>query len=309
MRINHAAIIGKGAVGLMYGSLIARNIGPQAIQFAMDDARFLRHAHEKPLINGTPCQIQTIPMSEAHPVDLVILACKATGLDAAIESMAPLVGPSTCIASLLNGITSEQRIAARYGWDHLVLGIAQGMDAVFLDSRLTYHHTGEIRFGAAQDTLPGVCESIADFYQRAGIAHTVEDDIRRRMWIKLALNCGINQTCMVFGGTYGTASAPGEQNRCFIAAMREVLAVGRAEGVQITEADLSQMAQLIASLDPDGMPSMAQDRLNRKKTEVEEFSGTICRLAEKHHILTPQNAWLYKRIREIEGTWPAPGVR
>ena len=60
------------------------------------------------------------------------------------------------------------------------------------------------------------------------------------------------------------------------------------------------MAQLIASLDPAGMPSMAQDRVNEKPTEVEEFSGTICRLAERHGLLVLTNQWLYQRIRELE---------
>lgn len=304
MQIERAAIVGKGAVGLMYGSLIAQNIGPDAVEFAMDDERFRRHAGEEVLVNGEPCQIRTIPMSEAKPVDLVILAVKAGGLDAAIESMAPLMGPNTCIASLLNGITSEERIAQRYGWERVVLGIAQGMDAVFLNGELTFTHTGEIRFGAAAGTLPGVCNAIADFYARAGIAHVVEDDIRHRMWVKLMLNVGINQTCMVYGGTYGSASEPAsEQNRSFIAAMRETLAVGRAEGVNMGEADLTEMAELIASLDPEGMPSMAQDRIARRRTEVEEFSGTICRLAAKHDILVPTNTWLAQRIRAIEGSY------
>ena len=69
------------------------------------------------------------------------------------------------------------------------------------------------------------------------------------------------------------------------------------------EADLTEMATLIASLDPTGMPSMAQDRIARRRTEVEEFSGTICRLAAKHGILVPTNEWLYRRIREIESSW------
>lgn len=303
MRIEKAAIIGKGAVGLLYGGLIARHIGPQAVQFAMDDERFARHAGEVVRINGEPCTIETIPMSKAQPVDLVILACKAGGLQTAIDTMALLVGPTTCIASLINGITSEERIAARFGWDHLVLGICQGMDAVFLDGELTYTHTGEIRFGAAPQTAPGVVEAIDDFYTRAGIAHVVEADPLRRMWVKLMLNVGINQTCMAYGGTYGSASTPGEQQRCFIAAMREALAVGRAEGIDITEDDLAHMASLVASLDPSGMPSMAQDRINKRRTEVEEFAGAIRRLARKHGILVPHNDWLYQRIRDIEESW------
>ena len=145
---------------------------------------------------------------------------------------------------------------------------------------------------------------IADFYERAGVAHVVEKDIRHRMWAKLMMNAGINQTCMAYGGTYGSATERGsEQRRCFVGAMREALAVANAEGVALTEADLSQMLHVIESLDPDGMPSMAQDRIAHRKTEVEEFSGTILHLAAKYRIEVPQNEWLYQRIREIEESW------
>ena len=102
----------------------------------------------------------------------------------------------------------------------------------------------------------------------------------------------------------GSATEPGsEQRRCFVSAMRETLAVANAEGIELTEADLTQMVHLIEGLDPAGMPSMAQDRVARRKTEVDEFAGTICRLAAKHGIQVPQNEWLYSRIREIEASW------
>ena len=301
MAIESVAIVGRGAVGMLYGSIAERNLGSDAVEFVMDDERFARHAGETPLVNGAPLRVPTVPASEAAPVDLVILATKATGLGQALDTMEGLVGPETRIVSLLNGVTSEERVAERFGWERTVLSVAQGMDAVFIGGEMTYAHPGEIRFGAAPGTKPGVVEEVADLYERAGIPHVVEADIRHRMWVKLMLNVGINQTCMAYGGTYGTASEPGsEQDRCFVAAMREALAVARAEGVDVTEEDLAQMAQLVASLDPAGMPSMAQDRINRRPTEVEEFAGTIIRLAEKHGILVPTNRWLYQRIRELE---------
>ena len=301
MAIESVAIVGRGAVGMLYGSIAEKNLGPGAVEFVMDDERFARHAGEVPTVNGEPLRVRTLAASEAGPVDLVILATKATGLDQALHTMERLVGPRTAIASLLNGITSEERVAERFGWGRTVLSVAQGMDAVFIGGEMTYTHPGEIRFGAAPGTDPGVVDAVADLYGRAGIPHVVEAGIRRRMWVKLMLNVGINQTCMAFGGTYGTASEPGgEQNRCFVAAMREALAVARAEGVDVTEADLAQMADLVAGLEPDGLPSMAQDRINRKPTEVEEFAGTVIRLAEKRGILVPTNLWLYGRIHEIE---------
>ena len=188
--------------------------------------------------------------------------------------------------SLLNGVTSEQRIAERFGWDNVVLATAQGLDATFLSGELRYSCAGHIHLGAAEGTAAGVV-----------------DDIRHRLWAKLMLNVGVNQTTMVFGGTYGSVTTDPEQVRCFVAAMREVRAVAAAEGVTLTEEELTGMFELCASMAPDGMPSMAQDRVARRPTEVEEFSGTICRLGQKHHVLTPQNAWLHERVRQIEASW------
>ena len=303
MRIETVAIIGKGAVGLLHGSKIAQAIGRERLEYVMDEERYLRHRDEQILINGEKQNFITIPASQARPVDLIILAVKATGLEEAIDCMGGLVDPETHIISLLNGVTSEEAIAARFGWKHLVLAITQGMDAVFIDNALTYSHPGEIRLGAAPQTEPGVVDDIAELLERAGISHTVEQDIQRRMWTKLMMNVGINQTCMVFGGTYGSALADSEQNRCLVAAMREAKAVANAEGIALTENDLNEMVQIIAGLDPDGMPSMAQDCINRKRTEVALFAGTIIERAERHHLLVPQNRWLLERVREIESSW------
>ncbi len=304
MQINKVAFIGKGAVGLLYANMLARTLGYDNVEFVMDDERFERHAADALTINGEPCRLRSVRASEATPADLVLLTVKTIGLAQALETMESVVGPNTRIQSLCNGITSEQKIAERFGWEHTVLGICQGMDAVFLDGALTYQKCGEIRFGAAAGTDPQVVADIAELYARCGVAHVVEADVAHRMWTKLMLNDGINQTCMAYAGTYGSATEPGsEQRRCFVAAMRETLAVANAEGIHLTEADLSQMVALAEGLAAEGMPSMAQDRIAQRKTEVEEFAGTICRLAKKHGIEVPQNEWLYQRIKELEASW------
>ena len=234
MQINKVAFVGKGGVGLLYGSMIAQALGNDAVEYVMDDARFERHAGDALTVNGKPCALKSVRVSEATPADLVILTVKTTGLNQALKTMERVVGPNTLIASLCNGITSEQKIAERFGWKHTVLGICQGMDAVFLDGALTFTNAGEIRFGAAAGTDPATITAIDELYTRCGIAHTVESDIAHRMWAKLMLNDGINQTCMAYGGTYGSATEPGsEQRRCFVSAMRETLAVANLSLIHI----------------------------------------------------------------------------
>ena len=39
MQINKVAFIGKGGVGLLYGSMIARALGNDAVEYVMDDTR------------------------------------------------------------------------------------------------------------------------------------------------------------------------------------------------------------------------------------------------------------------------------
>lgn len=48
------------------------------------------------------------------------------------------------------------------------------------------------------------------------------------------------------------------------------------------------------------MPSMAQDRLARRKSEVMLFSGTLIPMAEKKGIETPCLSMLYEKILQYE---------
>ena len=90
------------------------------------------------------------------------------------------------------------------------------MDAVFLNGALTFTNAGEIRFGAAAGTEPATVTAIDELYTRCGIAHTVESDIAHRMWAKLMLNDGINQTCMAYGARTG---APRNRTPSSVAAL------------------------------------------------------------------------------------------
>lgn len=301
----HIAIIGKGALGMLYGSMAADALGEDAVTFAMDPARLARHAGDVCTVNGKVYPFRDRLPEEAGPQDLVILATKSYGLEGALGLVPSLLGEKTKIVSVLNGIRSEEQVAARFGWERIVPCVAQGMDAAHFGSALTYSKAGALHIGRFENTPEEALAEVEDILARAGIAHVVEPDIRYRMWAKFMLNVGINQTCCAFGATYGEvyADKTSELWRTFISAMREVVAVAQAEGVALTEQELSSYAALEETLDPSSTPSMGQDRINHHRTEVDEFSGEVMRRAEKHHILVPVNAFLNKRIREIEAAY------
>lgn len=146
--------------------------------------------------------------------------------------------------------------------------------------------------------------AVDELLTRVGIAHVLEEDIYRRMWGKYMCNVGLNQTCMVFQAGYGKVTTPGTlEYAVMVSAMREARMLANAEGVGLTEKDLMDYVALQASMEADAMPSMAQDRINKKYSEVEMFSGTIMELGRKHGIEVPVNEFLYKKVREIEADY------
>ena len=112
---------------------------------------------------------------------------------------------------------------------------------------------------------------------------------------------GINQVTMVYNVGYGKALEEGSaEYMTMVGAMREVILLANRENIPLTEKDLMDYLAILSTLDPEAMPSMAQDRLSRRPSEVELFAGTVLRLGQKHGIPVPANGFLYRRVREIE---------
>ena len=107
MQIKTVAIVGMGALGMLYGEQLQKVLPAGAVRFVMDEERFKRHKNDKYEVNGVEQSFTLQSVAQAEPVDLVIVATKFSGLNEALEEMQGLVGPQTIIFSVLNGISSE----------------------------------------------------------------------------------------------------------------------------------------------------------------------------------------------------------
>lgn len=304
MKIEHVAIVGMGALGVMYGNQLTNRLGRENVGFVADAARRQRYAGRTLTANGKPCDFRMIPSEETgHPADLVIFATKFMALEQAMEDAANQIDDHTILLSVLNGISSEQILEKRFGTKNVVYCVVQGMDATKIGDDLTYSVMGQFRVGVPSKEKEPALDAVCEFLQRVGLEYVREADILHRIWGKFMLNVGVNQIAMVYEGTYGTVQVPGEPREKMIAAMREVLELSRLEGTGVTEEDLTAYVSLLSGMSPEGMPSMRQDGLAHRKSEVELFSGTVCRLAKKHGLPVPVNEWLYRTIREMEAKY------
>lgn len=299
-KIRRTAIVGMGALGLLYGEQIMEAFGYEAVSFLMDEERFECHKEDVYTINGKVMQFNVTRVSEAKPVDLIIVATKSTGLESALDVMEPAIGKDTIIISVLNGISSEGVIAERFGKERVLGCVAIGMDAMREGSKLEYCSKGRLQLGVLMAGQEEMLSAVTEFFDEIGQNYEVKEDIMQAMWGKFLLNVGVNQSCMVYETSYADVLEEGEARDNMLKAMREVLTVGQAEGIALGEADLQRALAVTASLKPDGYPSMRQDAIAHRATEVDLFAGTIMELAAKHNIEVPINRMYYQKIKQLE---------
>ena len=294
----HITIIGMGALGILFGDILTASLGRDAVTFLADEQRIQKYRQDGVFCNGRACDFQM--SNQASCTDLLIFAVKGNGLYDAMESAKSAVGENTIILSLLNGISSEEILAQYFPKGHIVHCIAQGMDAVKLGNKLTYSHKGELRIGTPDPALSPFVERATEILKCGGVPYVVEEDILHRLWSKWMLNVGVNQIVMVNEGTYGTVQCPGEPRDTMIAAMREVVKLSEYAKTGVTEDDLTFYVNLLDTLDPNGMPSMRQDGIAHRYSEVELFAGTVIKKAEQYGVSVPVNQMLYRRGKEKE---------
>lgn len=307
-RIRRVSIVGMGALGVLYGDFFANALGKENVTFLADSARVERYGNTSVFCNGREWNFCVRDGALPDPrgaAQLLIFAVKATALEAAIETVRNQVGEETIILSVLNGITSESVIGEALGKEHVLCCVGQGMDAVKLGNKLTYSRMGQICIGIPEDEAykEPMLKAVTDLFDETGLPYTREPDILRRLWCKWMLNVGVNQVVMVTQGTYGTVQKPGKDRQMMMAAMAEVVALAKKYQIQVTDEDLQSYVELIDTLSPDGMPSMRQDGLAGRQTEVELFAGAVIRKAEACGLDVPVNRELYRRVKEMEAEY------
>ena len=301
--IKKTAIIGMGALGMLYASQISSAFGPDSVYFLADQKRIGRYQKMTFTINGTPWSFPMKAPENACPADLIIIAVKYNALPSALDIMASSVGPDTTIVSVMNGIDSEAIAGKRYGDEKVLYCIAQGMDAMKFGTDLTYTRSGELCLGTRMKGQENRLDALTRYFDSARISYRTESDILKRLWGKFMLNVGINQTCMAYEANYSQALTPGTHYDTLIGAMREVILLAQKEGIALTEGDLEAYIELLKTLSPEGVPSMRQDGIAHRPSEVEMFSGTVRRLAAKHGLSVPVNDMLYDRIKDMESNY------
>lgn len=302
--IKKVGLIGRGAVGSMYASMMQKRLGNEHFFILVDEDRKKRYTSTPFYCNEKLCDFNYISnVEESGCLDLIFIVGKYPTLKGCIETIAPFVKEDTIIVSLLNGVTSESIVEKQLGKGIVIHSIAQLMDALMKENKVIYTQSGEIVLGVVDEKRKEAMNEVAAFLKEVGISYKIAEDIIHDQYSKLMLNCGINQVCMVYDVPYKDCQKNGKYRDLFVAVMKEVQMVAAKENIILSDEEIEYWKASVDKLSSTSMPSMRQDRLAKRYSEVELFSKTIMDLAKKHGLQVPLNEDLYHKVIEIEKTF------
>ena len=111
--IQSVAIIGAGALGLMYGSALEKILGA-GLWFCAEGTRLEALKSSTFALNGSPCRFAVYaPGEQAKSPDLVLVAVKNYHLKEVLPLLRSLIGPQTLVLSVLNGISRNRHCHTR----------------------------------------------------------------------------------------------------------------------------------------------------------------------------------------------------
>jgi 2-dehydropantoate 2-reductase len=288
------AIIGAGGVGGYFGA---------RLQQAGADVHFVARGGHLAAMRSSGLRVES-PLGDIHlphvnatdnpadigVADMVWLSVKLWDMDAAVQSMRPLVGPGTGIISFQNGVQKDDILRAAFGDSAVMGGVAY--IATNIDRPGVIKHTGTMQrlvFGEYDGSRSARAETLLDLCLRGGINAELSADVRKAIWEKFVFLVGLSGSTTTIRETIGPIRSNPRARRLLVDLMRETVAVGRALGVALPPDFADQRLAFVDGL-PDAMTSsMHHDLKAGKRLEVSWLSGGVAQLGEKTGVPTPMN--------------------
>lgn len=288
----HVVVAGAGAMGCLFGGLLAEN-GLRVTLLAKreDHVAAIRARGLLMVGEGGERAIRLGAATSAAgiaPADLVLVQCKAHATRAVSESVAPLMQAGSIAVSFQNGLGNEEIITESLGAGS-VLGGLTSLGA-------TLEAPGVVRNYASLPTIIGEmaggisprAADLASLLTGHGIPTTASADIAAEKWAKLMLNVAMSATSGLTGLTIGTVAAHPALSAVARRAMDEAAAVAASCGVNLAaETRYAIFDGIVGSGAARNKTSMRRDIEAARPSEVEAIYLSVIRRGQAAGIPTP----------------------
>ena len=289
------AMMGAGGVGGFFGGRLAR---------AGYDVSFIARGAHLEALRQDGLTIENEAQGNIHvpsvrvtddpaslgPVDLVILSVKLWDTEVAARAIAPIVGPSTGILSLQNGVIKDDILRRIFPPQQVMGGVCYV--ATHISRPGVINQVGKMQrivvgeYGGRESRR---ATELHEALGKSGVTAELSADVRRAIWEKYVFLVGLSGSTTTTRHSLGPIRANPRTREFLLDLMKETVAVGRAHGVALPEDFARDRLAFADTLPVDMTSSMHHDLERGNRLEVEWLSGGVVALGVEKGVPTPAN--------------------
>jgi 2-dehydropantoate 2-reductase len=288
------AVIGAGGVGGYFGGRLAA---------AGTEVTFVARGAQLDAIRTNGLKILS-PLGDSHiqparavesidqagAVDLVLIAVKLSDTESVAQTLRPLSEKGAAILSLQNGVEKDAVLRKYLAADSIIGGVC------YIGAKISkpgvISHTGSIQrmvFGEYTAKPSKRTEALLDACKRAAIDAEISGSIERLIWEKFVFLVGLSGTTSTIRQPIGPIRENPRSRAFLLDVMQEVVALGRALGVGLSEDYAQDRLAFCDSLPPSMTSSMYNDLENGNRLELPWLSGGVAAMGRMAGTPTPMN--------------------
>jgi 2-dehydropantoate 2-reductase len=252
--------------------------------------------------------------------DMLIITVKTKDMERALAGVAHLrVGG---VASLQNGVVKNEQIARVFGQDKVIGATTMIGAAIVRDGEVEYTLDGITFFGEPDGRRSERVSQIVDLFVRSGLKAAAADDIVSVEWTKQAFQNPFAPLSAITRLPVHLVWSSPQLATLSVHMFREVAAVAQAQGIALSkhpawslfnieiwrDAPFDEAVRMLTEVGTrvtaSGrihiIPSMLQDVLAGKQTEIEETVGYVYKEGQRLGIPVPYTEFAYRTVKAIE---------
>ncbi|KAA5543791.1 putative 2-dehydropantoate 2-reductase [Roseiconus nitratireducens] len=298
------AIIGSGALGALYGSMLARQ---------GHDVHFLLHSdYDHVKANGFKIESHwgdfELPEVHAHqsvasmpPCDVTILALKTVNNHLLPQLLPPPTSGGGAVLVLQNGLGVEQEVAEFVGRQRVLGGCCFLCSNKVGPGHIKHLDYGRIVFGPLEcnSQTIGLAESICRDMTEAGIETLTSEDLNTVRWRKLMWNIPFNGLSVALNASTDKLVGDEDAVRLVRDIITEVHAAGSACGASIGDEWIEKTIDHTRQMVPYDS-SMRLDYLAGRPMELRTILRTPIDTAAAAGVAMPKTSMLYQELCFLE---------
>jgi len=288
---SRVAIIGAGAIGGLLAAA-AHDAGHQVtlcVRTPIPGLEFTSRGEARTI----PADIATRPEGlELHP--WVVVATKAQDTASAAPWLTRLAGPETTVVIAQNGIGHEERVRPLAPRSALLPALVYVAVERVAPGRIVKHSGHRVMTPRGEAGA-----AFAELLRNSGLEVRQGEEFHTEAWRKLLTNVAANPITAltlrrmdVFESADVDALARG--------LLREAVAVGRADGADLGEADVTATMDMYAATRRTSGSSMFYDRLAGRPLEHEYLTGAVVAAARRLGVAAPLNTAVLALLRALD---------